>query len=84
MLKVLLGKDGKAESIQVLKGEQIFRKSAEDAVRKFLFEPARQSDRPVKVWLVIPIHFKLRGLKVELQWILNYNGLRQNRSPFSV
>ncbi len=59
MLKVLLGKDGRAESIQVLKGEQIFRKSAEDAVRKFLFEPARQSDRPVKVWLVIPIHFKL-------------------------
>ncbi len=59
MLKVLLGKDGKAESIQVLKGEQIFRKSAEDAVRKFLFEPARQSDRPVKVWLVVPIHFKL-------------------------
>ena len=59
MLKVLLGKDGKAESIQVLKGEQIFRKSAEAAVRKFLFEPARQSDRPVKVWLVIPIHFKL-------------------------
>ena len=60
MLKVLLGKDGRAESIQVLKGEQIFRKSAEDAVRKFLFEPARQSDRPVKVWLVIPIHFKLQ------------------------
>lgn len=60
MLKVLLGKDGKAESIRVLKGEQIFRKSAEDAVRNFLFEPARQSDRPVKVWLVIPIHFKLQ------------------------
>ncbi len=59
MLKVLLGKDGKAESIRMLKGEEIFRKSAEDAVRKFLFEPARQSDRPVKVWLVIPIHFKL-------------------------
>lgn len=59
MLKVLLGKDGKAESIQVLKGEEIFRKSAIDAVGKFLFEPARQSDRPVKVWLVIPIHFKL-------------------------
>ena len=59
MLKVLLGKDGKAESVRMLKGEEIFRKSAEDAVRKFLFEPARQSDRPVKVWLVIPIHFKL-------------------------
>ena len=59
MLKVLLGKDGKAESIQVLKGEEIFRKSAKEAVGKFLFEPARQSDRPVKVWLVIPIHFKL-------------------------
>ena len=59
MLKVLLGKDGKAESVRMLKGEEIFRKSAENAVRKFLFEPARQSDRPVKVWLVIPIHFKL-------------------------
>ena len=59
MLKVLLGKDGKVESVQMLKGDGIFRKSAEDAMRKFLFEPARQSDRPVKVWLVIPIHFKL-------------------------
>ena len=60
MLKVLLGRDGKPERIQVLKGEEIFRKSAEDAVRQFLFEPARQSDRPVKVRLVIPIHFRLQ------------------------
>ena len=60
MLKVLLGRHGKAEQIQVLKGEEIFRASAKDAVSKFLFEPARQSDRPVKVWLVIPIHFKLQ------------------------
>ncbi|MDE2999791.1 MAG: energy transducer TonB [Gemmatimonadota bacterium] len=60
MLKVLLGRDGRSEQIQVLKGEEIFHASAREAVSKFLFEPARQSDRPVKVWLVIPIHFRLQ------------------------
>ena len=64
MLKVLLGRHGKAEQIQVLKGEEIFRASAKEAVSKFLFEPARQSDRPVKVWARDPDPLQAAGLSL--------------------
>ena len=58
-LKVLVGKDGKVEQATAVKGKEIFQKPALQAVYQYLFKPARQNDRPVKVYLVMPIRFRI-------------------------
>ena len=34
--------------------------AAEDAVRRWRFEPARRSDDPVAMWVRLPVEFRLR------------------------
>ena len=58
-LKVLVGKDGMVEQAVVIKGKDIFKKAALQAVYQYRFKPARQNDRPVKVYLVMPIRFRI-------------------------
>ena len=58
-LKVLVGKDGVVEQANAVKGKEIFYKSALQAVHQYRFKPARQNDRPVKVYLVMPIRFRI-------------------------
>ena len=58
-LKVLVGKDGVVEQANAVKGKEIFYKAALQAVNQYRFKPARQNDRPVKVYLVMPIRFRI-------------------------
>lgn len=58
-LKVLVGKDGLIEQAVAVKGKEIFQKAALHAVNQYRFKPARQNDRPVKVYLVMPIRFRI-------------------------
>ena len=58
-LKVLVGKDGNVEQAAAVKGKEIFYKAALQAVHQYRFKPARQNDRPVKVYLVMPIRFRI-------------------------
>ena len=58
-LKVLVGKDGVVEQADAVKGKEIFYKAALTAVHQYRFKPARQNDRPVKVYLVMPIRFRI-------------------------
>jgi protein TonB len=58
-LKFLVGKDGRVSNVQVLRGQEIFRKAAIDAIMQFRFKPARQNDKPVSVWMTQPISFRL-------------------------
>ena len=58
-LKVLVGKDGMVEQAVAVKGKEIFQKAALQAVNQYRFKPARQNDRPVKVYLVMPIRFRI-------------------------
>jgi len=60
-VKILVGKEGRPEEVKFLKGPDIFREVALDAAKRFLFSPAKQNDRPVKVWVVVPIQFRLEG-----------------------
>ena len=60
-VKILVGKDGKPEEVEFVKGPEIFRDVALEAARKFEFSPARQNDRPVRVWVMVPIQFRLQG-----------------------
>ena len=58
-LQLLVGTDGKVEQIKVLKGPEIFREAAVTAAKLFRFKPARQNDKPVRVWVSQVIRFDL-------------------------
>ena len=52
-----VGTDGKVRDAQVLRGPEIFREAALDAIYRFVFKPAVQNDRPVPVRMTMPIRF---------------------------
>ena len=58
-LKFLVDKGGRVSNVTVLKGQEIFRQSAIDAIMQFKFNPAQQNDKPVAVWMTQPITFRL-------------------------
>jgi protein TonB len=68
MIGVLIDEKGKSIKTQVLKssGSPLpFDDAAAEAVMKVSWKPARQRDRAVKVWVSVPIVFKLQeSLKV--------------------
>ena len=51
--------DGQVVEPRVLKGAEIFRVSALEAVLQFRFKPAMQNDKAVSVRMTIPLSFKL-------------------------
>lgn len=59
ILKVLIGTQGQVEQATVLRGKEILQKAALEAIYQYQFKPARQNDKPVKVWLTMPIRFQL-------------------------
>ena len=54
-----VSRDGRVKQVQILKGEEIFRQAAIDAVMQFVFQPAMQNDKPVSVWMSQAITFSL-------------------------
>jgi protein TonB len=58
-LKFLVDKSGRVSNVTVLKGQEIFRQAAIDAILQFKFKPAQQNDRPVSVWMTQPMSFRL-------------------------
>ncbi len=60
-LRFQVGRDGRVSRIQVLKGQEIFRQAAIDAVAQFLFKPAMQNDKPVRVRMTQMIKFTLNN-----------------------
>ena len=55
----IVTREGRVVEPQVLKGPEIFRAAALEAVSQFLFEPAMQNDRAIAVRMTIPIRFRL-------------------------
>ena len=62
-VKLLVGSDGRVKKATVLRGKEIFHKATLKAVMRFVFKPAIQNGKPVPVWVVVPIEFKLEGLR---------------------
>ncbi len=63
IIGVLIDEHGNPIKTQVLKGAGVkigFEEAARDAVMAVKWKPAKQRDRAVKVWVSIPIHFKVR------------------------
>jgi len=60
VLRVLIGTDGRVEKVQVLKSIKGLNQAAIDAAKQYVFSPAIQVDKKVKVWMAIPVQFKLQ------------------------
>ncbi|MCO6466987.1 MAG: energy transducer TonB [Bradyrhizobiaceae bacterium] len=61
LVGALVGKDGKVEKTQVIETDnELLNQSAVNAVRETVFTPAIQNGAPVRLWVRIPIVFKLR------------------------
>ena len=63
MLRVLVGVDGVAERVELKtsSGSARLDQSALETVRQWKFVPARQGDRTIAAWVVVPIMFTLEG-----------------------
>ncbi len=60
MLRVLIGRDGKALEVDIIDSRyEILSKAAIDAVLKTQFTPAQQNGESVNCWISIPVDFKL-------------------------
>ena len=58
-VKFAVGTDGRVKEASILTGPRIFHASALEAVYQFIFKPALQNDKPVAVWMTLPIRFRL-------------------------
>ena len=58
-VQFVVGRDGTVKQVSVVRGPQMFRQPAVDAVMLFLFKPALQNDKPVQVRMTRPIRFRL-------------------------
>ncbi len=68
IIGVYINKEGSPLKTQVLKhsGSNVgFEDAAISAIMKMKWEPALQRDRPVAVWMSIPVNFQLREIKEE-------------------
>jgi TonB family protein len=58
-IKLFVDLSGKVKEAKVAKssGHKLLDDAALDTAKQFLFEPAKQSDRPVGVWVTLPVSF---------------------------
>lgn len=61
ILRVHVGIDGAAEKIELKTSSGFARldTSAQDAVSRWRFTPARRGDQPIAAWVLVPIAFNL-------------------------
>jgi protein TonB len=59
-VRALVGKDGKVQDVVVVEGHQLLREAAIACAKTAVFRPALLQKKPVEVWVLMPITFKLR------------------------
>ena len=59
VVRALVGKDGKVKECLVLEGHPMLREAAIQSAKTAIFRPALMQQRPVEVWVIIPVTFKL-------------------------
>jgi TonB family protein len=60
-MRVLVGKDGKVKNAMYIDGPEALKDAADTCARTAVFRPALQDHKPVEVWVMVPVTFKLRG-----------------------
>jgi protein TonB len=61
LVRVLVGKDGKVKNVIFIEGPEGLKSAAEDCARTAVFKPALMDHKPVEVWVLMPVTFRLRG-----------------------
>lgn len=56
-LHVLVGKDGRVKNVKVMKGVTGLNEAAVEAIKKWVFKPALSNNKPVAVWVEVPMDF---------------------------
>ena len=75
-LKLLIDEKGNVEKIKVEQGvKDIIDEAALNAARKAKFSPAMLNNKPVKVWVILPVAFKLDVDKKTEGKLLKYDEL---------
>jgi protein TonB len=59
IVRVLVGSDGTVRKVEVQRSSALFDEAAVSAVRQWTFRPAIWMDKPVAVWVRIPIVFRM-------------------------
>lgn len=61
LVRVLVGKNGRIKDVIYIDGPEALRKAAEDCARTAVFRPALVDNKPLEVWVNMPVTFRLRG-----------------------
>ncbi len=59
MVQALVGKDGRVKDTKVVKSIAMLDGPAVTAVRQWVFKPALSNNKPVAVWVAVPVRFTL-------------------------
>ena len=59
-LRFLVETDGRVSNVTVLRGREVFRQAAIDALMQFRFKPAQIDGEPISVWMTQAISFNLK------------------------
>ena len=59
IVQALVGKDGHVKDVRVQKSITMLDLSAQAAVRQWVFKPALSNNKPVAVWVAVPVRFTL-------------------------
>jgi len=57
VLHVLVGKDGRVKNVKVIRGVTGLNEEAVKAIQKWVFKPALSNNKPVAVWVEVPMDF---------------------------
>ena len=57
ILHVLVGKDGRVKDVKVKRSVNLLDQAAMAAVRNWVFKPALSQNKPVAVWVEVPVNF---------------------------
>ncbi len=57
ILHVLVGKDGRVKNVKVIRGVTGLNDAAVDAIKRWVFKPALSNNKPVAVWVEVPLDF---------------------------
>jgi protein TonB len=60
ILEIVVTRNGDVADVKVLKSHPLFDQAAIAAVKKWRYNPALQSGRPVKVFMTVVVDFKLK------------------------
>jgi protein TonB len=59
MVQALVGKDGRVKDTRVVKSVPMLDAAAVAAVKQWIFKPALNNNKPVAVWVAVPVKFTL-------------------------